>query len=279
MLRRVSRWAVLLLALPGAARAADPVGEYAVLLAKSVKDDGIDYAELARGRAALDAFVRSLETADPGATAEDRIAFWINAFNALALRQELDDAPAGRSWRVAGRDVTLDGIAEILAELKEPLVHFALHRPERSSPALSAAPYEGKSLREALAQQTAGYLGDAKQNVFDYAQLRAQLSMLLMHHREELERGRKGAVPPLQLFLADHLPRVTDPATGQPGDGAVARSLRRTTWSIAFRPWDSARDDAGDLRRGTHPAWIVLYATAVGALLILGFRALLARRP
>jgi hypothetical protein len=252
---------------------ADAGGDYASLLARVVRDDGVDYRALAAGRAGLDAYVRSLEAADPGATDDDRIAFWINAHNALALQQALDKR---HEWRVAGREATLDGIGEILEGFREPLVRFALHRAARSSPPLSAVPYAGTGLREALAPQARAYLGDPERNLFDYAQLRAELSMLLLRHREEFEGGREGPVPPLQLFLADHLPKERDPA-GQPRESAVARSLRTTPWRISFRPWDGSLDEAGRAKTPLHPVWIVLYGIAAAALLLLGFRAF--RRP
>lgn len=229
----------------------------------------MDYAELAAGRAALDVYVRWLGTADPGATDADRIAFWINAHNALVLRQVLDARPEsarglgdGRVWKVAGRDVTLKGIEEVLQEFGEPLVPFALYRAAKCAPPLAPVPYEGKDLQAALAHQARAYVGDEKQNRFEYAQLRAELSMLFHWHREAFEAGRKGDVPPLQLFLADHLPA---------GKDAVARSLRKTRWDISFRPFDWALDDVPAQRR-THPAWLLLYGVAALALLFLGFR-------
>jgi len=273
---RVGAWgiagALVALCFPGLLSAAEPT-DYAVLLAKSVNEHGIDYGELAAGRAALDRYVLWLGTADPGATDADRIAFWINAHNALTLRQALDarpvsvrDVPAfsDRAWRVAGRDVTLHGIEEILAAAGDPLVLFALYRAARSSPPLAAVLYEGRDLRATLEQQARAYLADAGQNRFEYAQQRAELSMLLLWHHEELEAGRKGDVPPLQLFLADHLPadRTFEP---------IARSLRKQRWDISFRPFDWALDDVPAPRRA-HPAWLLLYGIAALALLSLGFR-------
>jgi hypothetical protein len=253
-----------LLVLSQPLRAADPAADYAFLLAKSVKDGGVDYGELASGRAALDAYVRWLATADPGATDALRMAFWINAYNALTLLHVLDAKDEPRASKVAGRDVTPSGIEEILLGFGEPLVLFALYRASRSSPPLSAVPYEGRDLPSALAQQTRSFLGDPEKNLFEYAQLRAELSMLLLWHSKELEAGRQGEVPPLQLFLADHLPAEQD---------VIARSLRTTAWRISFRPWDKSLDDAGADPHGAHPAWTVVYSAVAALLLFFGFRA------
>lgn len=254
--------------------AQDPAAEYEALLGKCVKKDGIDYAALAAGRAPLDAFVRSLETADPGATGPDRIAFWINAYNALTLQQVLDTRTNsvmdekgffdGRTWMVAGREVTLDGIEKgILRDLKEPLVPFALHRAARSCPPLSGRLYGGKDLSETLTQQARAYLADEKQNRFSEARLSAELSMIFLWYREEFEARHEGTAAPLQFFLADYMPRET-----------IARSLRKGVWRLTFKPCDWTLDEVGGGRRGgAHPVWTVLYGIAALALLLLGFRA------
>jgi hypothetical protein len=256
---------------------AAPADDYAYLLAKAVQQDGVDYRALAEGRAALDAYVRLLATADPGATDPDRIAFWINAYNALVLQQILDtkcravrDVPgffSDRTWKIAGRDLTLDDIEkDVLRGLGQPLFHFGLNCGSRGCPPLSAVLYRGADLAEALAQQARGYLGDRERNAFGYAQLHAELSMLFLWNREDFEAGRQGVVPPLQLFLADHVP-----AEGELE--AVPRSLRSKAWRISFRPWDWSLNEAGRARDRVHPIWIVLYAVAAGALLLFGFHA------
>jgi Protein of unknown function, DUF547 len=244
--------------------ALDPVADYGNLLARAVKEDGVDYKELEAGRAALDAYVAWLETTDVGAAAADRGAFWINAHNALVLRLMLDTRPAaveraafeGRTWKVAHRDTTIDGAQALAREAAGPLAHFALYRAARSSPPLSPVLARGGDLAEALNQQATAYLSDEKQNRFAYAQLEAELSMLFLWHRADFE--------PLQQFLADHLPREKE---------EVARSLRKVEWRISFRPYDWSLGEAGGGRRPTHPAWLALYAVVAAGLLVLGARA------
>jgi hypothetical protein len=244
--------------------ALDPVADYGLLLAQAVKEDGVDYKELEAGSAAVDAYLAWLETADPGDAAADRGAFWINAHNALVLRLMLDTRPAAveraafemRTWRVAGREATLDGIAALARESAGPLAHFALYRAARSSPPLSPVLSRGSDLAEALKQQASAYLSDEEQNRFAYAQLEAELSALFLWHRADFE--------PLQRFLADHLPREME---------EVARSLRKTEWRISFRPYDWSLAEAGGGPRPPHPAWLALYAAVAAGLLLLGARA------
>lgn len=243
---------------------AAPADDYAVLLARSVKDDGIDYAELAKGRAALDGYLRWLEAADPGAAAADRAAFWINAHNALVLRRLLDTRPpvvdleeVGRvAATVAGQPTTVDSLATLARESAGPLARFALYRGTRSCPPLPAVLYRGDDLAEALVQQARAYLSDEEENRFGYAQLEAELSTLFLWHRDEFD--------PLQPFLADHLP----------GDKEeIARSLRKTEWRISFRPYDRTLAEAGGEGGRPSPFWLVLYAAAAAVLILLGVRA------
>ncbi|MHC4850068.1 MAG: DUF547 domain-containing protein, partial [Planctomycetota bacterium] len=70
-------------------------GEYEALLGKVVRDNGVDYAALRKQRKVLDEFVASLAKAKPGKSDAERIAFWINAYNALTLQQVLDTRKPG----------------------------------------------------------------------------------------------------------------------------------------------------------------------------------------
>jgi hypothetical protein len=256
--------AALLAGLFAAPVLAAPADEYAVLLARSVRDDGVDYRELAEGRAALDAYVRWLESADPGVAPAHRAAFWINAHNALVLRHLLDTRPplvdlaeVGRvAAKVGGQATTVDSLATLARESAGPLTRFALYRGTRSCPPLPAVLYRGADLAEALEQQARGYLSDEEENRFAYAQLEAELSTLFLWHRDEFD--------PLQPFLADHLPGDME---------EIARSLRRTEWRISFRPYDRSLAEAGGGPRRPHPVWLALYAVAAAALLLLGVRA------
>jgi len=260
---------LLLLALP---LRADPADDYAVLLAQAVKEDGVDYAELARGRDALDRFVASLATAAPGAAPANRAAFWINAHNAFVLRLVLDTGPSevdravffGPKWKGALRDATLDEMAGFARDAGGPLVRFALYQAARSSPPLSAVPYRGADLTEALEQQARAFLADGSKNRFAYAQLEAEISMLFHWYREDFE--------PLQAFLADHMPADKQ---------EIARSLRTAAWRISHKPWDWSLDEAGARKTTGKPVWLAIYALVVAGLVFLGVRAFrgLLRRP
>ena len=120
------------------------------LLDLYVRDGYVYYRALRQDRQLLDAYVDGLATVSiDSAPRDERLAFWLNAYNALVLRTVIDhvpipqrsrDYPPGSirqipgaferlTRRVAGRSVTLDQIEQtILPGFQDARVYFALGR-------------------------------------------------------------------------------------------------------------------------------------------------------
>jgi hypothetical protein len=100
---------------------------------------------------------------------DQRLAFWINAYNLLTLRTIVDHYPIQGSWftraprnsirqidgvwtkitwRAAGQTLTLDDIEHriLRPEFKEPRVHFAINCASIGCPPLAAEPYLARTL-------------------------------------------------------------------------------------------------------------------------------------
>ncbi len=162
---------------------------YATLLRAHVEGRGVNYRKLKTNRAALDAVALDLGAIDKatqeGWTREQRLAFWINAYNVFTLRAVVDHYPIQGSWfsiyprnsirqidgvwtrlkwRAAGAELTLDQIEhDILRPVfKQPLVHFALSCGSVSCPALAAEPYVADRLLTQLGDATRGYLASER---------------------------------------------------------------------------------------------------------------------
>ncbi len=161
--------------------------EYDQILASHVDSRGlVDYASLKENRQKLDRFVEKLRSVDlePWNPAS-RIAFWINAYNALTLRVIIDNYPIQSrflaslaypknsirqidgAWDkthfgVAGRDRTLDYIEHSILrkQFDEPRIHVALVCAAVSCPFLRAESYRGKLLENQLQDQTAQFVRD-----------------------------------------------------------------------------------------------------------------------
>ncbi len=108
----------------------------------------------------------------------ERIAFWINAYNLVAIKAVLDQYPTksikdGGSllspiWRkkvaaIGGTAYTLDDIEHgiLRKAFREPRVHFAIVCASLSCPDLRAEPYDPKRLDAQLDEQAAAFLSNA----------------------------------------------------------------------------------------------------------------------
>src|SRR2546425_152348 len=143
---------------------------WTALLGEIVTPDGkVDYGQLAERRFLLDRFVAQLGGASPEsqpgrfASEDDRLAYWINAYNAFTLHAILDEYPITSVWKTrdgqffqrrrhvaGGRALSLDDIEhEILRRrFAEPRIHFAINCGSNGCPPMRPAAYEGAGLRE-----------------------------------------------------------------------------------------------------------------------------------
>lgn len=150
----------------------------------------VDYAKLKAEPSALAAYLDSLgsvKEADYAAWSRDgKIAFWINAYNALTLKAIIDHYPIKASWlgsvrypknsirqipgvwdklkfNVMGRQVTLDAIEHriLRKEFAEPRVHMALVCASIGCPPLRSEAFTGAALDSQLDDQSRRFLKSA----------------------------------------------------------------------------------------------------------------------
>ena len=149
---------------------------YDKVLKTYVTEDGwVDYEGLKANRADLDAFNASLGAiaADEFDTwsDEEKIAFWLNAYNSLTLQAIVDNDPEKSIreipgvWKrlkftVIGEERTLDQIEhEILRkEFDEPRIHMGLVCASIGCPILRTESYTGEKLSEQLDDQTEKFI-------------------------------------------------------------------------------------------------------------------------
>jgi len=158
---------------------------YQSLLRVAVKGSAVDYAQLTRDRPVLDSAVASFNApetfAEPSWTRAERLAFWINAYNAFTIAAVVDHYPIrGRwfslapgnsirqidgvwtklKWKAAGREVTLDGIEHgiLRPTFEDPRVHFAINCASKSCPPIHAEAYVANRLDAQLDDAARRYL-------------------------------------------------------------------------------------------------------------------------
>lgn len=183
----------LLLAAP------DLHAPYDGLLQRYVDEQGrVAYRDLAANDLpTLDAYLAALAATDP-ATLDPpaQVAFWLNAYNAAALRGVLAGYDAegffarrrffkSYEFPIAGRPRTLEEIEhEILRRrFQDARIHFALVCASTSCPKLRRAAYRGERLGEQLDDQARGFILDPTRNRF--AGSAAELSMIFKWFAED----------------------------------------------------------------------------------------------
>ena len=148
-------------------------GPYQQVLDTYVNDAGrVDYAGI-KANHALDTYLASLVNAEEPSARADRMAFWINAYNALTLDLVADNFPlasirdldGGKVWetrkfRVAGRDVTLNTIEnQIVRPLADVRVHAALNCASVGCPPLGKTALSGAQIESQLTTAAKRWVG------------------------------------------------------------------------------------------------------------------------
>jgi Protein of unknown function, DUF547 len=184
------------------------------LLPEIVTPDGkADYPRLSERRERLAAFVSQLGAVSPESHPaafpgeEDRLAYWINAYNAFTLHAIIDEYPISSVWKTrdgqffqrrrhiaGGRAVSLDDIEhEILrGTFAEPRIHFAINCGSNGCPPLRPKAYEGAGLRETLRAATEQFLGSEWNCRVDHAARRIFISRIFKMYAEDFA-GKQGS--------------------------------------------------------------------------------------
>lgn len=216
--------------------AAPDYSEFDAVLLRNVQQGFVDYAGI-KADPAFARFVTMLgETrAEDVETSRARLAFLINAYNALAVQGILNGyTPSSwlrrysyfrhQKYLLMGQPVSLQDIeARQLIPLADPRIHFAIVCASISCPRLSSRAYAPEKLEEQLDIAARAFINDSTRNRFDVQRKIAFVSKIFDWHREDFVRGA-GSV---QKYMAAH---VSDPAT--------AALLATEGFELRFIPWD-----------------------------------------
>lgn len=159
---------------------------FANLLSAHVKNGLVDYNGFKEDEAKLDRYLEEMAQVNPGQLNEaDRMAFYINLYNAWTIKLVLSKYPGIQSikdigtifqspWkkkivRLNNQVVTLDYIehAILRPQFKDPRIHFAVNCASMSCPPLLSEPYTGESLEEQLNRATRDFINNPERNYVD----------------------------------------------------------------------------------------------------------------
>lgn len=140
-------------------------GTFATFLDGAVSASGVDYATLKGRSATLDAYLAEIAAVDAsGFDSSQKLALYVNAYNANTLRTMLDTGPpasirdldGGKVWdartfKVAGRDLTLNQMEHDNArKLADGRVHAAVNCASKGCPPLPPKPMKGSGVNAQL---------------------------------------------------------------------------------------------------------------------------------
>jgi len=237
-----------------------------VVLISEGRASQLDYAGMAKDRAALKAYLQTLsavpEAEFRGWSKPQRIAFLINAYNAFTVEKILTRYPdIGSIWdfgkifgnpfkdeffTLFGRAYTLDAIEHGTLRKPgaygEPRVHFAVNCASIGCPMLREEAYVAERLDAQLEAQAKRFLSDRSRNRYNAAEGRLEVSKIFDWFKEDWQsgdRGFDGKTPPItsrEAYFARYAALLAD----APADCA---RIQQGKAPIAFLEYDWTLND------------------------------------
>ena len=169
-------------------------------------------------------------------TPNHRLAFWINTYNAFAIQGILDGlSPSTFSGRytyfisqdyiVGDESINLYDLEReiLIAQFKEPRIHFAIVCASQSCPKLQPWAYTPENIDHQLTMSAKQFINDRSRNHFDQQKKIAYLSQIFHWFPEDFI-NHSGS---LLNYVAQYV-----------NDQNLAEDLRQTPYTIKFLEYD-----------------------------------------
>lgn len=148
----------------------------------------VDYKGFIKDSAQLNSYLEKISASAPSSkwSENDKIAYWLNAYNAFTVKFIVDNYPVksikdlgadnpiifvNTAWdkkffKIDGRSTSLNDIEQriLRQNFTEPRIHFALNCASMSCPKLRKEAYVGSKLDEQLTDQAKEFLNDSHRN-------------------------------------------------------------------------------------------------------------------
>ena len=227
-----------------------------VILLSGAKASQVNYAGMAKDRAALKAYLGSLskvsEAEFNGWSRAQRMAFLINAYNAFTVEKILTRHPniksiwdfgkvfgnpfKDRFFTLLGREFMLDGIEhEMLRKpgaYDEPRVHFAVNCASIGCPMLREEAYVAERLEQQLEEQAQRFLSDRSRNRVS-GEGGLEVSKIFDWFKEDWASGYQG-IGSREQFFAKYAKLLTDHPEHQKrvAEAKAALSFLEYDWTL-----------------------------------------------
>lgn len=191
----------------------------------------VKYNEM-KGDERLTKYIDNLQRVNPENIADknDKLAFWMNAYNAFTLKlivenypvESINDLHTGglvigqilgktvwhKEWiKIGNKTLSLNNIEHdiIRKEFNEPRIHFALVCAALSCPPLLFEAYEGFKLDEQLENQSMKFFNDESKNQFDLKTKTASLSKIMDWYDDDFGSNDEEILLYVSRFLTEEI--------------------------------------------------------------------------
>ena len=195
------------------------------ILQAYVDDEGlVDYNAIAKDRR-FQNYMERIKTADTDAmTIDGRLAFWINAYNAVTIDKVIKWKPkksvretairglwtstkffTSREHVVAGKELSQDDIEhEILRkQLKDPRIHFVIVCASSSCPKLARFAFSEGQVQRRLEEETRKYINSDRGTRIDSAENTLYLSKLFDWFAGDFKNASGSVLAFIKPYLKD----------------------------------------------------------------------------
>jgi hypothetical protein len=199
------------------------------ILNKYVKNGLVDYKSLKNDNH-LDKYLFQLSETDPDKlNRKEKLAFWINAYNAFTLQVVRDNYPIesitdlhtggkvigyllGKTvWdkefiKINNKKYSLNDIEhKILRKMNEPQIHFAIVCASSSCPELMNEAYEADKIETQLENQTRKFLNDKTRNHIDLKGRKVFISKIFDWFEEDFGGNKENVLKFISKYIQENI--------------------------------------------------------------------------
>ena len=184
---------------------------------------------------ALDGYLRRLSHSNGEGSRDEKLAFWINAYNAVTIKGILREYPTSsirnhtarffgyNIWKnlklhVGDQAFSLEAIEhEILRKMGEPRIHFAIVCASISCPRLLDEAYVAERIQDQLNNNAREFFADSSKFQYDSARRTFSVSPILSWFGEDFGNSTSGRLK----RISDWLPEGAARAAAARGEGKI----------------------------------------------------------
>lgn len=187
---------------------------FQAVISQHVIDGSVDYAAI-KDDSNYQSYISLLASRSQFKNSIDELSYWINAYNALAIKGILDgrspESFFGKIGYFYNAEYKVNGITtnlydmehDIIIPLGEPRIHFALNCASASCPRLNDMVYREERLEQQLEQAAIDFINNKTLNRFDIQTKTARISKIFDWFEDDFARHSGTLQNYLALYVTD----------------------------------------------------------------------------